>query len=86
MKGFKSSIEKDALKNTNFRKVLYTSKHLQVVLMSLKPGEEIGAEIHKTIDQFFRLKVVRANALLMEMNIRWKTATRLLYLPVLSIM
>ena len=56
MKGFKSSIEKDALKNTNFRKVLYTSKHLQVVLMSLKPGEEIGAEIHKTIDQFFRFE------------------------------
>lgn len=56
MKGFKSSIEKDALKNTNFRKVLYTSKHLQVVLMSLKPGEEIGAEIHKNIDQFFRFE------------------------------
>ena len=56
MKGFKSNIEKDALKNTNFRKVLYTGKHLQVVLMSLKPGEEIGAEIHKTIDQFFRFE------------------------------
>ena len=56
MKGFKSNIEKDALKNTNFRKVLYTSNHLQVVLMSLKPGEEIGAEIHKTIDQFFRFE------------------------------
>jgi mannose-6-phosphate isomerase-like protein (cupin superfamily) len=56
MKGFKSNIEKDALKNANFRKVLYTSKHLQVVLMSLKPGEEIGAEIHKTIDQFFRFE------------------------------
>ena len=56
MKGFKSNIEKGTLKNTNFRKVLYTSKHLQVVLMSLKPGEEIGAEIHKTIDQFFRFE------------------------------
>lgn len=56
MKGFKSNIEKDALKNTNFRKVLYTSKHLQVVLMSLKPGEEIGAEIHKNVDQFFRFE------------------------------
>jgi mannose-6-phosphate isomerase-like protein (cupin superfamily) len=56
MKGFKSKIEKDTLKNTNFRKVLYTGKHLQVVLMSLKPGEEIGAEIHKTIDQFFRFE------------------------------
>ena len=56
MKGFKSNIEKDALKNINFRKVLYTSKHLQVVLMSLKPGEEIGAEVHKNVDQFFRFE------------------------------
>jgi len=46
MKGFNSNIEKDALKNQNFRKVLYTSKHLQVVLMSLKPGEDIGEETH----------------------------------------
>lgn len=56
MKGFKSNIEKDALKNSNFRKVLYTGKHLQVVLMSLKPGEEIGAETHSSIDQFFRFE------------------------------
>ena len=54
MKGFKSNIEKDALKNENFRKVLYSSKHLQVVLMSLKPGEEIGMETHPATDQFFR--------------------------------
>ena len=56
MKGFKSNIEKDALKNKNFRKVLYTSKHLQVVLMSLEPGEEIGEETHSSIDQFFRFE------------------------------
>lgn len=56
MKGFKSNIEKDALKNKNFRKVLYTSKHLQVVLMSLEPGEEIGEETHNSIDQFFRFE------------------------------
>src|ERR1035437_9393953 len=53
MKGFTSNIEKDALKNENFRKVLYTAKHLQFVLMSLKPGEEIGEEIHINSDQFF---------------------------------
>jgi len=54
MKGFKSNIEKDALKNENFRNVLYSSKHLQVVLMSLKPGEDIGLETHVSTDQFFR--------------------------------
>jgi len=56
MKGFKSNIEKDTLKNENFRKVLYTAKHLQLVLMSLKPGEEIGEEIHIISDQFFRFE------------------------------
>jgi mannose-6-phosphate isomerase-like protein (cupin superfamily) len=56
MKGFKNNIEKDALKNMNFRKVLYSSKHLQVVLMSLKPGEEIGEETHISNDQFFRFE------------------------------
>jgi mannose-6-phosphate isomerase-like protein (cupin superfamily) len=56
MKGYKSNIEKETLKNKNFRKVLYTSKHLQLVLMSLKPGEEIGLETHIGIDQFFRFE------------------------------
>jgi mannose-6-phosphate isomerase-like protein (cupin superfamily) len=56
MKGFKSNIEKDTLKNENFRKVLYTSKHLQLVLMTLKKGEEIGEEVHIGIDQFFRFE------------------------------
>ena len=56
MKGFKSNIEKDALGNSNFRRVLYTGKHSQLVLMNLKPGEEIGEEVHKTIDQFFRFE------------------------------
>ena len=56
MKGFHSNIEKDTLENNNFRKVLYTGKHLQLVLMSLKAGEEIGAEIHEQNDQFFRFE------------------------------
>jgi len=56
MKGFKSNIEKDTLSNSNFRRVLYTAKHSQLVLMSLKPGEEIGEEVHKTVDQFFRFE------------------------------
>lgn len=56
MKGFKTGIEKETSYNYNFRKVLYTGKHMQLVLMSLKPGEEIGAEIHKDNDQFFRFE------------------------------
>jgi mannose-6-phosphate isomerase-like protein (cupin superfamily) len=56
MKGFKSNIEKDTLENTNFRKVVYTSSHFQLVLMTLKPNEEIGEEIHKENDQFFRFE------------------------------
>lgn len=56
MKGFKSNIEKDTWENTDFRKVLYSGKHLQLVLMSLKGGEEIGSEIHHDNDQFFRFE------------------------------
>ncbi len=53
-KGFKENIEKLTVENTDFRRVLYTGKHSQIVLMSLKPGEEIGSEIHPDNDQFFR--------------------------------
>jgi mannose-6-phosphate isomerase-like protein (cupin superfamily) len=56
MKGFKSNIEKATLENNNFRKVLYSGHHLQLVLMSLNAGEEIGLEIHKDNDQFFRFE------------------------------
>jgi len=56
MKGFNANIEKDAIENKNFRKVLYTGKHSQLVLMSLKPLEEIGMEIHADNDQFFRFE------------------------------
>ncbi len=55
-KGFVSNIEKATLENENFRKVLYTGKHSQLVLMTLKPGEEIGAEVHADNDQFFRFE------------------------------
>lgn len=56
MKGFKSAIEMNAVENNDFRKVLYTSKHSQLVLMSLRPNEEIGIETHKDNDQFFRVE------------------------------
>ena len=56
MKGFCANIEKDTLENGNFRKVLYTGKHSQLVLMSLKPKDEIGKEVHPENDQFFRFE------------------------------
>lgn len=56
MKGYCDNIEKLTLENSNFRKVLYTSKYSQLVLMSLRPGEEIGMEVHPENDQFFRFE------------------------------
>jgi len=56
MKGFKTNIEKGTLENRKFRKVLYTGKHSQLVLMSLRPKEEIGMETHPENDQFFRFE------------------------------
>jgi mannose-6-phosphate isomerase-like protein (cupin superfamily) len=55
MKGFVQDIERLAVGNDDFRRVLYTAKHCQLVLMALAPGEEIRAEIHK-LDQFFRVE------------------------------
>ena len=56
MKPFYANIEKLTEENTAYRKVLFTGKKMQLVLMSLKPGEEIGEEVHKSVDQFFRIE------------------------------
>ena len=56
MKGFVNDIEKLTLDNGDFRRVLYTGHNLQLVVMSLNPGEEIGAEVHHDRDQFFRVE------------------------------
>jgi len=63
MKGYISNIEKDTKENENFRKVLYTGKNSQLVVMSLKPGEEIGAEVHE-LDQFIRIEDGKGVAIL----------------------
>jgi mannose-6-phosphate isomerase-like protein (cupin superfamily) len=55
MKGFVGNIEELSQANANFRQVLYTGKHSQLVLMSLLPGEEIGEEVHEGTDQFLRV-------------------------------
>ncbi len=61
MKGFVQEIEGLAVKNNEFRRVLYTAKHCQLVVMALKPKEEIGAEVHK-LDQFFRVRLGRTTS------------------------
>jgi mannose-6-phosphate isomerase-like protein (cupin superfamily) len=56
LNGFIADIEKETVNNTDFRRVLYTGKYSQLVLMSLKAGEEIGEETHDDVDQFFRFE------------------------------
>ena len=63
MKGFVQNIEGLAVKNNEFRRVLYTARHCQLVVMALKPKEEIGAEVH-TLDQFFRVEEGTGEAVL----------------------
>ncbi len=63
MKGIVKDIESIAVKNEEFRRVLYTAQHCQLVVMALKPGEEIGAEVH-TLDQFFRVEEGSGEAIL----------------------
>jgi len=63
MKGFVTNIEKDAIENDYFRKVLYTDARVQLVVMSLLPNEEIGAEVHQ-LDQFIRVEAGAGKAVL----------------------
>ena len=56
MKGYHDDIERQTTGNSDFRRVLYTGHHLQLVLMTLQPGEEIGSEVHEDRDQFFRFE------------------------------
>lgn len=64
MKGFVGNIEKLTKENTDFRRVLYTGKNIQLVLMTLKEGEEIGAEVHDDRDQFFRVEAGKGEVLI----------------------
>lgn len=56
MKGFHDNIEKLTKENKNFRQILFTGQHSQLVSMTLKPGENIGMETHPDVDQFFRIE------------------------------
>ena len=63
MKGYISNIEKETVENNNFRKVIYTGKNSQLVLMSLDPGQDIGEEVHN-VDQFIRIEKGSGKAIL----------------------
>ena len=63
MKGFVQDIEANAVKNDDFRRVLYTAKHCQLVVMALKPGEDVGMEVHQ-LDQFLRVEEGTGEAVL----------------------
>ncbi len=56
MKGYVANIEKLTLSNSNFRQVLYTGQHTQLVVMLIEPGGEIGEEVHEIVDQFLRIE------------------------------
>jgi mannose-6-phosphate isomerase-like protein (cupin superfamily) len=56
MTEYLGALEKQTLENDNFRQVLFTAKHAQLVLMCLRPGEDIGNEVHLNVDQFFRIE------------------------------
>lgn len=64
MRGYKTNIEDDTTENEDFRRVLYTAPHSQLVLMSLLPSEEIGEEVHGRNDQFFRIEYGNGMAVL----------------------
>lgn len=64
MTGYFADIEKETERNQNFRKVLFTGAHLQLVVMCLQGGEEIGNEVHETVDQFFRVEEGEAKFIL----------------------
>lgn len=63
MKGYLVNLEEQTINNTNFRTVIYTARNSQLVLMSLKPGEEIGEEVH-SLDQFIRVEEGRCKVFL----------------------
>jgi len=63
MKGYILNIEEETLKNVDYRRVLYTAKHCQLVLMNIKPGEDIGEEVHQ-LDQFIRIESGEAKVIL----------------------
>ena len=72
MTGYHANIEQETLANTNFRKVLFTGAHSQLVVMCLQPNEDIGTEVHPNVDQFFRFEEGEGKAILNGEEITFK--------------
>lgn len=64
MRGFVANIEDRTEENSDFRHVLYTGRQIQLVLMSLRPGEDIGEEVHSDVDQFFRVEAGKGEVMI----------------------
>ena len=64
MTGYSTNIEEKTLQNENFREVLYTAQHSQLVVMCLQPNEDIGKEVHEIVDQFIRIEEGEGKAIL----------------------
>ncbi len=77
---FHIKLEKDTIKNTNYRNVVYTTNGMQLVLMNLKPKEEIGLEIHTNIDQFIKVEHGSAKAVIIEHHEEINETTEIYYL------
>jgi mannose-6-phosphate isomerase-like protein (cupin superfamily) len=77
MPAFHTNIEQDTLKNSNFRQVIFTGKFCQLVLMTLKPGEDIGMEVHDRVDQFFRFESGQGKAIVDDKEFELKDGTAL---------
>jgi mannose-6-phosphate isomerase-like protein (cupin superfamily) len=75
MKGFVDNIESLTVENSDFRRVIYTGKEMQLVLMTLRPGEEIGEEVHPDRDQFFRVEQGEGEVLIDGSRSRIKSET-----------
>ncbi len=80
MKGYIVNIEQDTLQNTDYRRVLYTAKNSQLVVMSIEPGDEIGEEVHE-LDQFIRLEKGSAKVVLNKENEHTLNADEAVVIP-----
>jgi mannose-6-phosphate isomerase-like protein (cupin superfamily) len=81
MTGYFGAIEDQTLENENFRQVIFTGGHLQLVIMCLQPGEEIGKEVHGSVDQFFRIEEGQAKFVLNDSEVHFIHANEAAVIP-----
>ena len=81
MTGYFGAIEDQTLENENFRQVIFTGAHLQLVVMCLQPGAEIGKEVHESVDQFFRIEEGQAKFVLNDSEVHFIHANEAAVIP-----